>query len=158
VATILARRFSTIGKLQAAGVDELAEVHEIGDAIAASVHEWLASPYGRRVIAGLSAADVRLDLPEAEQAVEGPLTGKTVVLNLIPASQSQGQAFCDALTSIAQPYDIRSGNHRYGGKYCQTHDFVTSTGTFPRGVPHEEVAIIVRMIRETMSRLQAPPV
>jgi DNA ligase (NAD+) len=80
VATILARRFPTIGKLQAAGVDELAEVHEIGDAIAASVHEWLASPYGRRVIAGLAAADVRLDLPEAEQAVEGPLTGKTLVV------------------------------------------------------------------------------
>jgi DNA ligase (NAD+) len=80
VATILARRFPTIGKLQAAGVDELAEVHEIGDVIAASVHQWLASPYGRRVIAGLAAADVRLDLPEAEQAVVGPLTGKTLVV------------------------------------------------------------------------------
>ncbi len=80
VAAILARRFPAIGKLQAAGVDELAEVHEIGDVIAASVHEWLASPYGRRVIAGLAAADVRLDLPEAEQAVEGPLTGKTLVV------------------------------------------------------------------------------
>jgi hypothetical protein len=103
------------------------------------------------LITGLSPASVQIQ-------VKMQLTGKTVVLNLIPASQSQGQAFCDALTSIAQPYDIRSGNHRYGGKYCQTHDFVTSTGTFPRGVPHEEVAIIVRMIRETMSRLQAPPV
>ncbi len=80
VATILARRFPTIEKLQAATVEELAEVHEIGDVIAASVHEWLSSGYGGQVIAGLTAAGVKLDLPEADQAVEGPLTGKTLVV------------------------------------------------------------------------------
>jgi DNA ligase (NAD+) len=80
VATILARRFPTIEKLEAATVEELAEVHEIGDVIAASVHEWLQSGYGRRVIAGLAAAGVKLDLPQADQAGEGPLTGKTLVV------------------------------------------------------------------------------
>jgi DNA ligase (NAD+) len=80
VATILARRFPTIEKLQAATVEALAEVHEIGDVIAESVFEWLNSAYGKRVIAGLAAAGVKLDLPEADQAVEGPLTGKTLVV------------------------------------------------------------------------------
>ena len=55
-------------------------MHEIGDVIAASVHEWLSSGYGGQVIAGLTAAGVKLDLPEADQAVEGPLTGKTLVV------------------------------------------------------------------------------
>jgi DNA ligase (NAD+) len=32
------------------------------------------------VIAGLAAAGVKLDLPEADQVVEGPLTGKTLVV------------------------------------------------------------------------------
>ncbi len=80
VATILARRFPTIEKLQAATVEALAEVHEIGDVIAESVFEWLNSAYGKRVITGLAAAGVKLDLPEADQAVEGPLTGKTLVV------------------------------------------------------------------------------
>ena len=32
------------------------------------------------MIAGLTAAGVKLDLPEADKAVEGPLTGKTLVV------------------------------------------------------------------------------
>ncbi len=80
VAALLARRFPTIEKLQAASVEELAEVHEIGEVIAASVHEWLAGSYGRRVIRGLVDAGVVLDLPAGERPVEGPLTGKTLVV------------------------------------------------------------------------------
>ena len=48
--------------------------------IAASVHEWLTSEYGRDTIAGLEAAGVRLDVPEAERSGTGPLTGKTLVV------------------------------------------------------------------------------
>ncbi len=80
VAAILARRFPTIERLQGATVEALAEEHEIGAVIAESVHEWLASDYGRRVIAGLAAAGVRLDLPAEEQVREGPLTGRTLVV------------------------------------------------------------------------------
>jgi len=81
VATLLAQRFPTIDKLQGASVEELAEVHEIGDVIAESVHEWLASDYGRRVIDGLLECGVDLEVPEADRPVtDGPLVGKTLVV------------------------------------------------------------------------------
>jgi len=80
VATLLTERFPTIDGLQAAAVDDLANVPEIGPTIAASVHEWLASEYGRRTIAGLRAAGLRLDVPETERVSGGPLTGKTLVV------------------------------------------------------------------------------
>ena len=80
VAALLAGRFPTIDALASASEQELAAVPEIGPAIAASVHEWLASDYGRRTIAGLKAAGVRLDVPQAERIEAGPLTGKTLVV------------------------------------------------------------------------------
>jgi DNA ligase (NAD+) len=80
VATLLAGRFPTIEKLAAASEEELAAIPEIGPAIAASVHEWLASDYGRATIRGLREAGVRLDVPAAERVEEGPLTGKTLVV------------------------------------------------------------------------------
>jgi DNA ligase (NAD+) len=80
VAALLCERFPTIESLAAATADELSAVPEIGPTIAASVHEWLASDYGRRVIAGLREAGVQLDVPEAERITAGPLTGKTLVV------------------------------------------------------------------------------
>jgi DNA ligase (NAD+) len=80
VATLLCERFPTIDALQAASAEELANVPEIGEIIAASVHEWLASEHGRDTIAGLRTAGVRLDVPEAERVAGGPLTGKTLVV------------------------------------------------------------------------------
>jgi DNA ligase (NAD+) len=80
VAALLCERFPSIDSLAAAPVDEISAVPEIGPVIAASVYEWLASDYGRRVIAGLRAAGVRLDVPESERIEAGPLTGKTLVV------------------------------------------------------------------------------
>jgi DNA ligase (NAD+) len=80
VASLLAGRFPTIDDLAKATEDELAAVPEIGPTIAASVHEWLASDDGRRTIAGLRAAGVKLDVPAAERIEAGPLTGKTLVV------------------------------------------------------------------------------
>ena len=80
VAALLCERFPTIDALQRAPVEEIAAVPEIGPAIAASVHDWLASDFGRRTIAGLRRAGVRLDVPAAERHAAGPLTGKTLVV------------------------------------------------------------------------------
>jgi DNA ligase (NAD+) len=80
VATLLCERFPTIDALAEATAEEISAVPEIGPVIAASVHEWLASDYGRRVIAGLRAAGVRLDVPDSERIEAGPLTGKTLVV------------------------------------------------------------------------------
>ncbi len=80
VATLLCERFPTLDRLRAASAEELAAVRDIGPVIAASVHEWLASGYGKRVLAGLEQAGLRLDVPAAERVGEGPLTGKTLVV------------------------------------------------------------------------------
>jgi DNA ligase (NAD+) len=80
VAEILARKFPTIERLQSATIEELADVHEIGAVIAASVHEWLHGDEGRRTIDGLAAVGVQLDVPEMERVADGPLTGKTLVV------------------------------------------------------------------------------
>jgi DNA ligase (NAD+) len=80
VAALVAGRFPTIHALAGASEEELAAIPEIGPAIAASVHEWLASDSGRQTIAGLERAGVRLDVPEAERIADGPLAGKTLVV------------------------------------------------------------------------------
>ena len=92
VATLLCERFPTIEKLQAASAEELANVPEIGEIIAASVHEWLQSDYGRRTIDGLRTAGVRLDVPESDRAAGGPLTGKTLVVTGTLAGFSRQEA------------------------------------------------------------------
>ncbi len=92
VATLLSERFPTIEALQAASAEELASVPEIGEIIAASVHEWLQGDYGRRTIAGLRAAGVRLDVPEADRVAGGPLTGKTLVVTGTLAGFSRQEA------------------------------------------------------------------
>ncbi len=80
VAALLCERFPTIDALATASAEEISAVPEIGPVIAASVHEWLASDYGRRVIVGLRAAGIRLDVPESERIEAGPLAGKTLVV------------------------------------------------------------------------------
>ena len=92
VATLLCERFPTIDALAAASAEEISAVPEIGPVIAASVHEWLASDYGRRVIAGLRAAGVRLDVPESERIEAGPLTGRTLVVTGTLAGFSRQEA------------------------------------------------------------------
>jgi DNA ligase (NAD+) len=92
VATLLSERFPTIESLQAASAEELASVPEIGEIIAASVHELLQGDYGRRTIAGLRAAGVRLDVPEADRVAGGPLTGKTLVVTGTLAGFSRQEA------------------------------------------------------------------
>ncbi len=92
VATLLCERFATIDALQAASAEELASVPEIGGIIAASVHEWLQGDYGRRTIAGLRDAGVRLDVPEADRVAGGPLAGKTLVVTGTLAGFSRQEA------------------------------------------------------------------
>jgi DNA ligase (NAD+) len=92
VATLLCQRFPTIEKLREASADELGNVPEIGPIIAASVHEWLGSDYGRRTIHGLREAGLRLDVPAAERTAAGPLTGKTLVVTGTLAGFSRQEA------------------------------------------------------------------
>jgi DNA ligase (NAD+) len=79
VAGLLARRFGSIDRIAAATVEELGEVHGIGDEIARSVRTFFDDEHNRRVIDRLKAAGV--ETTEAG-VTDGPtpLAGKTFVL------------------------------------------------------------------------------
>ena len=80
VSTLLTERFPSVDLLRKATVEELAAVHEIGDVIAESVHDWLTSDYGMHVIDHLISAGVSMKVPQTNDIREGPLSGKTVVV------------------------------------------------------------------------------
>ena len=92
VAMLLTRRFPSIEDLRQAPVEELAAIHEIGEVIAVSVHDWLTSEYGSGVIDRLAAVGVKLDVPEEERVSDGPLTGKTLVVTGTLAGYSRQEA------------------------------------------------------------------
>ncbi len=76
--TVLARRFKTMDALRNATLEELESVHEIGERMAKSVHDFFRKPATERVLARLEEAGVSL----AYEAVAGSeeLAGKTFVL------------------------------------------------------------------------------
>lgn len=81
VAQLITRKYPTIDNLSAATMEDLASIHEIGDAIAKSVSEFCHSDYGARTMAELREAGVELSEPErAEIAGDNPIAGKTVVV------------------------------------------------------------------------------
>ena len=80
VSSILADHFHSMDKLQAAGVEELSEINEIGPIIAGSVHAFLHSPFGRRTIDDLSELGLKLTAPRAPRATASEINGKTFVV------------------------------------------------------------------------------
>ena len=80
VSKLITREYPSIDALMNARVEDLAAIHEIGDAIAESVHHFCHSEYGTRTFGEFQA--VRVDLTEAVEAVDEslPLSGKSVVV------------------------------------------------------------------------------
>jgi DNA ligase (NAD+) len=120
---LLAQRFPSIEALRQAPVDELAAIHEIGEVIAESVHEWLAGEYGSGVIDRLATVGVRLDVPEQQRIAEGPLTGKTLVVtgtltgfNRQEAEEAIRQAGGRASSSVSKKTDYLVAGAEAGSK------------------------------------------
>lgn len=84
VGRLLAEHFGSIAALQAASEESLAEVNEIGPAIAASIHEYLQSEYGQQTIADLQQLGLKLEEEvkriAAASGGSGALAGKTLVV------------------------------------------------------------------------------
>lgn len=79
VAKILAQKFGSVEKMASATVEELASIHEIGDAIANSIHEYCASDVGRKTLESLGREGV--DLTEEVIATDSAvLEGKSLVV------------------------------------------------------------------------------
>jgi DNA ligase (NAD+) len=60
VAKVLAKHFADIDSLAEASTEQLSGIHEIGETIASSVHDFLNSQHGRLTIDGLRSVGVRL--------------------------------------------------------------------------------------------------
>ncbi len=67
-AKLLARRFGSLDRLQAASSETIAEVHEIGEVVARSVRDWFDQEANARLVERLKAAGVRTADPETGEA------------------------------------------------------------------------------------------
>ena len=80
VARTLADHFGSIDRLRDASAEDIEAIHEIGGAIAASVHAFLGDENNAAVIGKLRAAGLNLEAEEQAEAGPRPLEGKTVVV------------------------------------------------------------------------------
>lgn len=80
VAMILADEFRSIDKLQAASVEQLSEVEEIGETIAESVHEYLHGEFGGKVVQRLQDVGVKMESLASARNTDGVFAGKTLVV------------------------------------------------------------------------------
>jgi DNA ligase (NAD+) len=79
VAFVLAQNFGSLSALREADVEKLSSIHEIGDVIAKSVHDFFHSPAGEKTIHELKKVgiDPKMKIPAK---TEQPLAGLTVVV------------------------------------------------------------------------------
>lgn len=80
-AKLLANHFRDIDLLAGASVQELDDIHEIGLAVAESVHEWFRDPRNSDLVTRLKAAGVTTEIDAAGTALlDERFVGKTFVL------------------------------------------------------------------------------
>lgn len=79
-AQLLARHFSSLDALAAAAVEEIDALHEIGPAVAQSVHGWFRDPANQRLIRRLEQAGVRTRDESPDAAPVASLQGLQIVL------------------------------------------------------------------------------
>lgn len=80
-AKILANHFRSIDRLAEASVDELDDIHEIGRAVAESVHEWFRDERNIDLVSRLKAAGVKTETDAVSTALlDERFQGKTFVL------------------------------------------------------------------------------
>lgn len=61
-AAILANHYGSLERLMKAGREELAQIFEIGEVVAASIHEWFQAPRHRKLIERLADAGVKMEI------------------------------------------------------------------------------------------------
>lgn len=79
-AELLAEHFGAMSAITGAGEEELQEIEGVGPELAKSIRHFFHSEAGRRTIERLKEAGVNMSQPRSENATDGPLAGKTVVV------------------------------------------------------------------------------
>ena len=81
VARLLTQEYGSVPELAKASAEDLAEVHEIGDAIAISVSEFFGSDDGKDLMQQFAEAGVKLTEPKREKPnADHPIAGKAIVV------------------------------------------------------------------------------
>ncbi|HVT87462.1 MAG TPA: NAD-dependent DNA ligase LigA [Tepidisphaeraceae bacterium] len=80
VAHVVANHFGSLDAIGAATTEQLAEVNEIGEVIAQSVHDFFSSPSGKAVVKSLKAASIDPKIDVTKKSNNLLLAGQTVVV------------------------------------------------------------------------------
>lgn len=80
VAFVLARNFGSLDALASATQDELSAVHEIGDVIADSVHDFFHNEAGARTVKALKNVGIKPQMEKVAAPEALPLAGQTIVV------------------------------------------------------------------------------
>jgi len=92
-ALALATHFGRLEALEAASLEEIQQVRDVGPVVAAHVHDFFAEARNRQVIAALRRHGVAWPDAEAARAAgEGPLSGETVVITGTLATMTRDEA------------------------------------------------------------------
>jgi DNA ligase (NAD+) len=91
-AKTLARHFGALDPIMDADVETLKTVPDVGPVVATRIAHFFQQPHNREVIAALRANGVHWPEGAPQRAVEGPMSGKTVVLTGGLAAMSREEA------------------------------------------------------------------
>ena len=80
VAHVLASNFGSLEKLAQATCEQLASVNEIGEVIAASVHDFMRSDHGRHILTELQSVGINPVMQTTVDRSQLPLAGQTIVV------------------------------------------------------------------------------
>jgi DNA ligase (NAD+) len=124
VSQLVTEAFPSIDALQAATLEQLEAVREIGPEIAQSIHAWLADSDNQRLVDKLRRAGVRMQDEARPEAASGPLTGKSIVLtgglealSREEATQAAQAAGARIASSVSKKTDFVVAGKDPGSKY-----------------------------------------
>jgi DNA ligase (NAD+) len=126
VAQLITRQYPTVDQLMAASAQDLAEIHEIGEAIAESVSRFCHSDYGTKTFRELQEVGVELREANAEEVKTSPLAGKTIVVtgSLQHFKRDEIEALIDRLggraaSSVSKNTDFLVAGEKAGSKLAK---------------------------------------
>ena len=144
VATILANEFRSMDRLRTATVEQISEVHEIGDIIAQSVVDFLHGEFGAERIDKLAAAGVLMECDPADSPEHQTFAGKTFVVTgkLQRFTRNEIHALISAhgghaATSVSKKTDYLVAGEKAGSKLAKAQQLgveVISEDDFARMV------------------------
>ena len=112
----LARHFGNLQALQAAEIDQLLQVPDVGPIVAESIRDFFSEQHNREVIAQLIEAGVHWQDTEGRGSTTGHLSGKTLVLTGTLPTMSR-----DAAKEL-----IEAAGGKVSGRVSKKTDFVVA--------------------------------